>query len=327
MWKKTTKILLMLGLLFVGIFSYSFAQTIAPCSANSDSCIVRSNDSSWYDNEDFDERTSDEITAKTEFTRLYNVSVNLSNVFLLQRKINDIWCISITEDGKMGNDTIRALQTCVDYYPTYEKSLNMEWSDAVSVWWGSSTSNSWWDEWDTENAEWDKDWTTEWWNTEGEKENTETAAKENTTNGTTWNIQNTASGTTWDTTWNTTQEEKRECTDDCCGIKLNTTVPFIGNCIEFNETGVNEDGTTVVNQINAFPRLMWWLSKILMTAIFVFSFIMVIAAGVMMTTWAIKWVEWNYTKWVEILTKVITSLILLGMMGLILNTINPNFFT
>lgn len=114
-------------------------------------------------------------------------------------------------------------------------------------------------------------------------------------------------------------------TEKCNWIKLNTTVPFIGNCIEVNSSTDN-DTTTSVTQLTAFPRLMSWLSKIVMTAIFVFSFLMVIASGVMMVVWSMKWATANYDKWVSLLTKVITSLIMLGCVWLILKVLNPSFF-
>lgn len=107
--------------------------------------------------------------------------------------------------------------------------------------------------------------------------------------------------------------------DDCeNGIKLNTKVPFVGDCIKFG------DGAGEVNSITAFPILMWGLTKIMMTAILIFSFLMVIVWGTMMVSWAVWWS--NYDKGKKMVMNVLIALILLGTSGLILKLINPNFF-
>lgn len=62
---------------------------------------------------------------------------------------------------------------------------------------------------------------------------------------------------------------------DCVGnggVKLNTNVPFIGRCI-------NKDDTQ-----NAFPSLIGGLSRMVVTAILIVSFMMIIAGGVMRTS-------------------------------------------
>jgi len=114
----------------------------------------------------------------------------------------------------------------------------------------------------------------------------------------------------------------------CCWIKLNTVVPFIGDCIEMTTVNDTHDSnnlnTSNVNQLNAFPFLMMWLSKILVTVILIFSFLIVIAAGLMMVTWVYD--EWNYKKWMTRIKNVIVALILLWSSGLILKLINPSFF-
>ena len=109
----------------------------------------------------------------------------------------------------------------------------------------------------------------------------------------------------------------------CCWIQLNTIVPFIWDCIELNTDSHRWD-TTAVTSITAFPLLMQWLMKILMSAIMVFSFLMVIIAGLMMTTWAFS--NSSFSKWKNILKNVIISLILLWCSWLILSLINPSFF-
>ena len=110
---------------------------------------------------------------------------------------------------------------------------------------------------------------------------------------------------------------------ECCGIQLNTVVPFIWDCIEMNPSSNGWD-TTGVTSVTAFPILIQWLMKILMSAIMVFSFLMVIVAWLLMTTWAFS--GWNFKKWINILKNVIVSLILLWCSWLILSLINPSFF-
>lgn len=114
-----------------------------------------------------------------------------------------------------------------------------------------------------------------------------------------------------------------DSSDKCCWIKLNTVVPFIWDCIELNTDSHRWD-TTAVTSITAFPLLMQWLMKILMSAIMVFSFLMVIIAWLMMTTWAFS--NSSFSKWKNILKNVIISLILLWCSWLILSLINPSFF-
>jgi len=132
--------------------------------------------------------------------------------------------------------------------------------------------------------------------------------------------------------WEWKKEENCKCvcdsTKQCCWIKLNTVVPFIGDCIEMTTQNTthtsNWDNTSNVNQLNAFPFLMMGLSKILVTVILIFSFLIVIAAGLMMVTWVYE--EWNYKKWMDRIKKVVVALILLWSSGLILKLINPSFF-
>ena len=127
------------------------------------------------------------------------------------------------------------------------------------------------------------------------------------------------------TEWEDRVEEKCKCVCNperwCCGVKLNTVVPFIGDCIEMTNWN---DTTQWVNQLNAFPYLMKWLTKILITAIMIFSIIIVIVAWFLMSTSVAN--EWNYKKGTELLKKVIICLILLWCSWLILKLINPNFF-
>ena len=136
-------------------------------------------------------------------------------------------------------------------------------------------------------------------------------------------------------------EQSQECTNDweiwstwqckcvcnpdekCCWIQLNTVVPFIWDCIELDTDSSRWD-TTSVNSVTAFPILMQWLMKIVMSVIMIFSFLMVIASWLMMTTWAFS--STNFDKWKTILKNVLISLILLWCSWLILSLINPSFF-
>jgi len=120
----------------------------------------------------------------------------------------------------------------------------------------------------------------------------------------------------------------QEMLDDCtCGMKLNTVVPFIGDCIQFGgniEPGARSENTTIVGPNTAFPVLMAGLSKIVVTAILVFSFLLVVVAGVIMTT---GWVdEGNFSKGKQLIMKVFAGLALLWASGIILKLVNPSFF-
>lgn len=130
----------------------------------------------------------------------------------------------------------------------------------------------------------------------------------------------------WD--WNDSKC-KCECNPNkwCCGVQLNVPLPFIGDCIEMttnNSTAGSRTGSISVNQLNAFPVLVKWITKILVTLIMIFSIIVVIVAWLMMTTSVAS--EQNYKTWLKYLEKVLISLILLWTSWLILKLINPSFF-
>lgn len=128
-------------------------------------------------------------------------------------------------------------------------------------------------------------------------------------------------------------DPKRPGKFQCCGIKLLTSVPFIGKCIymlsdaELKALGAkaaaNPD-VLAVSENTAFPRLMLWLTKILVTVILLASFIAIIVAGVMMAASG-SGEEW-YTNGKKIIGSVIAAIALLGASGVILRLINPNFF-
>lgn len=120
------------------------------------------------------------------------------------------------------------------------------------------------------------------------------------------------------------------CTDTwvCCGIQLNTNVPFIGNCIELSKWSTddwsNDANESKVTERTAFPILMWGLTKILVTVIILMGFVGILAGWVMISasggddSWA--------SKGKALIGKVIVALALLGASGVILRLINPNFF-
>ena len=122
--------------------------------------------------------------------------------------------------------------------------------------------------------------------------------------------------------WN---DSKCKCECDpnlwCCGVQLNTVVPFIWDCIELTSSTDTSQG---LNQLTAFPYLMKWLSKIVVTIIMILSIIIVVVAWLMMTTSVAK--AWNYETWLKWLWNVIKALILLWISWLILKLINPTFF-
>ena len=100
----------------------------------------------------------------------------------------------------------------------------------------------------------------------------------------------------------------------CCGVSLNTNVPFIGDCIESKA-----DDPSWISSDQAFPVLMWSLVKILVTVILILSFVLIIIGGIMIATGDAPWGK-------KMIIKVVIGIALLGASGVILRLINPNFF-
>ena len=104
---------------------------------------------------------------------------------------------------------------------------------------------------------------------------------------------------------------KRKCWDTCNWIKLNTCFPIIWDCID--------TGDENTNQIQSFPKMMWALTKIVMTLVLIVCFILVIYA----------WILWASDKpkdaqtWLK---RVAITILLLWFSWVILRLINPNFF-
>jgi len=127
--------------------------------------------------------------------------------------------------------------------------------------------------------------------------------------------------------WRKPSEDRLKCVCDsseaCCWIELYVWIPFIGDCIEMNSDSSRPDSTTVSN-VSAFPILMQWLMKIVMSLILIVSFLLVIVSWLMLTAWAFKSTNWD--KWKTMIKNVIISLIMLWLSWLILKLINPSFF-
>lgn len=104
----------------------------------------------------------------------------------------------------------------------------------------------------------------------------------------------------------------------CCGVELNTSVPFIGKCIE-SEASYTSPDETWVTWDQAFPVLMWSLTKILVTVILILSFVLIVIGGIMIATG-------DPSGGKKMIIRVVIGIALLGASGVILRLINPNFF-
>ena len=114
--------------------------------------------------------------------------------------------------------------------------------------------------------------------------------------------------------WQTTTK-KDKCSAECNWIKLNTCFPIIWNCIWDD---ANESPT------NAFPTMVWALSKIIVSVILVVCFIIIIVAWIM---WASAGEDASQrTSAKNRIIKVWVTIILLWFSWVILRLINPNFF-
>jgi hypothetical protein len=80
-----------------------------------------------------------------------------------------------------------------------------------------------------------------------------------------------------------------------------------------------------VNAEDAFPTVVGALMRILTSAMLIIGLLMIIVAGVMMTTEGVK--TGNFKTGKNLILKVGAVLALLGLSGLILKLINPTFFT
>jgi len=134
--------------------------------------------------------------------------------------------------------------------------------------------------------------------------------------------------------WEKCNDKYIGCTDDwwspdrcACkaigGISLNTNVPFVGNCISLRASSSAD--TTQVTPTTAFPRLLAWLTKIVMTVILLFCFMAIVVGGVLISMGGAS--EEQAKKGKDLIKHVVMALALLGASGVILRVINPSFFS
>lgn len=97
-------------------------------------------------------------------------------------------------------------------------------------------------------------------------------------------------------------------------IKLNTNVPFVGKCI--NKDNSSAAGSTTST---AFTDLIGGLSQIVVTAILIVSFMFIIIGGVQRASG-------NPAEGKKKILKVVIGLAILWSSWVILRLINPNFF-
>ena len=114
---------------------------------------------------------------------------------------------------------------------------------------------------------------------------------------------------------NSVEAANSNCWGSCAnGIKLNTCFPIIWDCIVTGRT----------NAIQAFPTMIWALTKIAMALILIVCFIAVIVAGIIRAWSGGDWSKVKTAK--SILMKVWITVLLLWFSWVILRLINPNFF-
>lgn len=129
----------------------------------------------------------------------------------------------------------------------------------------------------------------------------------------------------WNCCKKTYYDFKLKATVCCEWILLSTNVPFIWQCIVYRKSSdIQPAAWLVVDEDNAFPVLMGWLSKILVSIILLVSFVGILIGGVMISAswWSEEWAN----KGRKIIGNVISALALLWASGVILKLINPNFF-
>ena len=93
----------------------------------------------------------------------------------------------------------------------------------------------------------------------------------------------------------------------CPWIRLNTDIPFIGNCIPTD------------SQSEIFPVFIGWLIKFATSLLLLVGFICIIVGGVMVACGKDK-------EGKDLIKKVVYAMALLWASWVILKMINPNFF-
>lgn len=94
----------------------------------------------------------------------------------------------------------------------------------------------------------------------------------------------------------------------CPGIRLNTNIPFIGNCI------------TADSQSEVFPTFIGGLIKFTTSLLLLVGFICILVGGVLIASDKV-------TEGRNLIMKVARALAAVGASGIILKIINPNFFS
>lgn len=122
----------------------------------------------------------------------------------------------------------------------------------------------------------------------------------------------------WNTAWGSPCDPEKD-------IMLNIHIPFIGRCIKkdpnANQVDDSNNNTTVGN---AFPKLMWGMIRLVMTAIYIIWFLWILVGWFMITASGVD--PSLKEKGKKLIMMIIWWLILLGASGIILNLVNPNFF-
>lgn len=127
-----------------------------------------------------------------------------------------------------------------------------------------------------------------------------------------------ASNNLWKTAW------WEACTSG--DIMLNMNIPFIGRCIKKDPAArqtSDERGNTT--SWNVFPKLMWWMVRLLMTIIYIIWFLWILVWWFMISASGVD--PELKSKWLSLIKLVIWWLILVGLSWIILNFINPDFFS
>lgn len=95
-------------------------------------------------------------------------------------------------------------------------------------------------------------------------------------------------------------------------IQLNTDFPWVWTKIKKDDAW------------NIFWKMIWWLMRLSLNFVVAWAFIAFLAAWIMISmSWVNQSVAW---KWKDLIKKVILWIVLIWLSGLILHTINPNFF-
>lgn len=103
-------------------------------------------------------------------------------------------------------------------------------------------------------------------------------------------------------------------------IMLNTHIPFVWRCIKKT---VETDAWSKSTLTTVFPKLVWWVSRIVMTAIIILWFLWILVWWFMI---AADGAFGTKAAWVKLIVSVVAWLILLWASWVILNLINPSFF-